>query len=563
MADRTPSGSTPTDSTANIAWREWDADVFADAAASSQLLLLVISPGWHPGLQTFEDTALSDPLVVQRLTSQGVIPLRVDADERPDLALRYGHPDEITTVVLGPQGEPLESLTQPEAGPLLKSLDAWQLRWRESGEELLAELEAESVLRRTGLGTARGELTPALLDIALERAEAASDLAGPERVRLWLYAHRRRADLDSERRARMAIQRRVDGGGFDLAVGAFRHCPDLGPLCVPRLAEDQGRWLSVLARIAAEDSEAHEWVLQAVSTTIDFVETELLNSSGGFAYAIDDTRVLAAPNAHLARGLLACGIVFDRREWRSRGRTAVDFLVRRMPAGQAGYYQTWDGGPRTLGLLSAQVATGQALLDTYEATGATDYLQAAQAIARLLDRQFQTPDGPLADVDARNESIGLLEEPRYPLLDNAEAAELLIRLGHLTHDDRYVDIAYAILGAVVGDLQTIDLEAACALARVADRLLSVEPEVKIISFSPPGEIDSLADPIHAEALRIALAAHTVQRLNPELDDVLITQLGVPAEHGGAHCFVSGDYGALLTHPDELLPAIERAISLPA
>lgn len=559
MAELTPFGASETQRLSDIRWRDWDRELYDDEGFAQRLRLLLIAPGWHPELVTLDATLFADPRVVGRLALE-LTPVRVASEERPDLATRYGEPGRVVVALLSPDGELLDRFTDPEADRLVETIDHWLARWRDEQDTVLAELEAERVLRQAARPAQRGELTPAVLDIVLDRANESDDLPDIERVRLWLYAHRRRADLESERRARRAIQRRVDGGSYDAASGGFRHCAH--PECAVRLAEDQGRWLLVLAGIAAEDSEAHEWVLQAVTQTVEFVDGELRNSSGAFRNRADSEQVLAASNATVARGLLACGIVFDRADWRSRGRTAVDFLVQRMRAGEAGFYHGWDGVPYTLGLLNDQVAAAQALLDAYESTGAIDYLYHAQTVARLLERQFQTAEDLLADTDPGTEPVGLLEEPRFSALDNAEAAELLIRLSHLTHDDRYVEMAYAILGAVVGGIETLDLEAACAVARVIDRLLSIEPEIKVIAFAPPGEIDSTADPLHAEALRLALAAHTVQRLHPEFDDVLAVQLGVPITTGGAVCFVWGEYGPLLTRPDELLPAIERAVEFP-
>jgi uncharacterized protein YyaL (SSP411 family) len=559
MAEATPFSTPPLGSAAGIPWREWDVDLFADPALAGRLRLLWIAPAWHPELAAFEERAFAGDRIHAQLSAH-VTPIRVDADEYPDVTLRYGRPDHPALALTSPDGEPLQRFADPDGEALAEAIAGWLERWREDHEEVLAELEAERVLRQAQRPVRRGDLTPALLDIALERAAEAPGLPGPERLRLWLYAHRRRGDVEAERRARMAIQRRIDGSGYDHAAGAFRHCAEPDPTCNVRLAEDQGRWLAVLARIAAEDSEAHEWVGDTVAATIDFVERELLNSSGAFTVTEHEARVLSSANAWLARGLLACGIVFDRSDWRSRGRTAVDFLVRRMTAGEAGYYHSWDGVPRTLGLLGAQVATAHALIDAYEVSGAADYLQHAQTVARLLVGRFQTAEGTIADADRDYDAVGLLDELRTPLLDQAEAAEFFIRLSHLTHDDRYVEASYAILGAVVGGLEGIDVEAASALARVADRLLSIEPEVKIIAFAPPGEVDSIADPLHAEALRLALAASTVQRLSPTYDDALIAQLGVPVTGGGALWFIAGEYGPLLTHPDELLPSIERALT---
>jgi uncharacterized protein YyaL (SSP411 family) len=544
---------------AEIPWREWDADHFQLAAATDRLVLLSIAPAWHPGSDLLDEGSYSDPRLIEAL-STSVVPIRVDAEERPDLAARYGGGGDVVVSLLTPEGEPIARLVEPEPDDLLAAVERALARWRDDRAAVEAELELARIERRATARPHRTDLTPALLDVALEVADEAPGPAEVERVRLWLYAHRRRADLASERRARAAIQRRVDGGGYDELGGGFHHCFDRG--CTVRLAEDQGRWLLALARIAAEDSEAHEWVSRVVEGPVRFVLDELLDATGGFHHSVDDERIFAASTATASRGLLACGVVFDRSDWRSRGRNGVDFLVQRMRAGEAGVYHAWDGVPWGLGILEDQVHAGLAFADAYEFTGEVDYLRHAQTIARLLLRQYQLAEGALADTDAADNGAGLLAEPVIPFRANAKAAELLLRLGHLTHDDRYPAAVYAILGAIAGGLDALDVEDVSIVARVTDRLLSVEPEVKVIAFAPPGEVDGVADPLHAEALRLALAAHTVQRLHPEYDSDLVAQLGVPVANAGAVCFVAGEYGPLLRYPDELLPAIERAIASP-
>jgi uncharacterized protein YyaL (SSP411 family) len=559
MPESTPFSSSLSFPTGDVAWREWNPELFEDPSIAEQLRLLVVAPAWHPDLHEFDRVLFNDSRLQEALAA-GVTPIRVDADERPDVARRYAEDGELGLALLSPGGAPLVRFRATIAPEVLEAIRHWQARWRDERDEVLAEIEAEQVVRLASIQAVPGELTPSALDLMLDRANEASEPAGPQQIALWLYADHRRADRDAERRARMAIQRRVDGEGFDHERGGFQR--DVGPdsASVVRLTEDQGHWLRVLARVAGEDGDAHEWARDAVVQTIDFVEAELLNSNGGFQQGADDQRVFATANAALARGLLACGVVFGRSDWRSRGQTAVDFLVRQMRAGEAGYHHGWDGVPYTLGLLVDQIATGQALLDAHEVTGSIDYLHHAQTIALLLERQFQTPNGMLADLDIAHEADGLLEEPRFDLLDQALAADLLIRLTHLTHDDRYVDSAYALLGAVAGAMEQADLEAGSAIARTIDRILSVEAEIKIVTAAPPGEYDGIADPLHTEALRLSLAAHTVQRLNPDFDDVLSGQLGLPMGPPGAYCFVLGGYGALLTRPDELLPAIERGLS---
>jgi len=543
----------------SIPWREWDKGLFRDPTIADQLRVLVISPSWNVRFTELLETTFTDARVVRYLNDD-VTPIQVDLEDRPDVALRYAENEQVTVALLTPDGSLLAKILEPSPEKLLVALDLWISRWGAERDEVLAELEAEQVVRNASLQPHRGDLTPALLEIALGREEPQNSIANFEQVRLWLYAHRRRSDYSARRNAFLALQRRVNGAGFDNVSGAFRHCPDIELASAPLLAEDQGRWLILLAGLAAADIDEYQWAREVASQTIDFVENELLISTGGFSYCASDSRIMTHSNAMLARGLIACGVVFDRVDWRSRGQTAVDFLLRYSWAAEAGFYRIWDGIPQTLGQLGDQVIAAQALLDGYELTGRASYLHHAQAVARLLEKKFRRSNGTLADIDKTNAMEGLLEESRFPLIENAEASELLIRLGHLTHDNRYVETAYSILEAVIGDFDAMDQENACALARVSDRLLSIEVEVKIIAVAPPGEVDSIADPLHKEALMLPLAASTIQRLNPDIDDDLVAQLGIPSQVAGAICCISGEYSRVLKHPDELLPAIEQALS---
>jgi len=548
-------------SASDIPWREWDSEVFEAAIASDRPVLLSLAAWWAPSSHRFDETVFSDDRVAFELASS-VVPLRVDIDERPDVAVRYGELNHPCIAILTPHGELMECLVDPKADDLLSAIEDAHSRWADNSTELVSEFEGLEAVRIGNPGLLRGDLTPALLDISLELTASVRDPVGPQTVALWLYARHRRSDLQAEVRARASIQRRVDGGGVDRESGEFRHCLDAGDDCDVGRAGVQGEWLQVLAGIAAEDSEAHAWAFDVVERVIAYLERRLLESTGGFRDSPGDDRSFSGANAAVARGLLACGVVFNRSDWRSRGRTAADFIIQRLRGGEAGVYHVWDGTPRQLGLLADQVASGQAFLDAYEVTGEADFLSQAQAQARLLERQFRNSDGVFQDLDVLHDSTALLVERRVPLLENASAAELMIRLGHLTHDDRYPDAAYAVLGALAGGvtMTAIDVEGVAALARVADRLLSVEPEVKVVSFSSPRARDSIADPLQGEALRLVLAAHTVQRLHPGFDDRLIEQLGVVAGTSGAFCFVAGEYGSLLTHADELLPAIERQLA---
>src|SRR3546814_12630020 len=109
------------------------------------------------------------------------------------------------------------------------------------------------------------------------------------------------------------------------------------------------------------------------------------------------------------------------------------------------------------------------------------------------------------------------------MAENTDMAEALTWLARLTHDERHLSLAQDTLGAFAHGLEGRGLTGV-NYARVVDRLLSAEPEFKIIAEHPAGEPDSVADPLHHAALRLRLPGRTVQRLDATADALLLDKL---------------------------------------
>ena len=72
-----------------IAWREWGDRPFDEARRSDKPILLSIVTFWSTSSYAMDEGAFSDQRVIDLLGEQFVA-VRVDADERPDVAERYG-----------------------------------------------------------------------------------------------------------------------------------------------------------------------------------------------------------------------------------------------------------------------------------------------------------------------------------------------------------------------------------------------------------------------------------------------------------------------------------------
>ncbi|MFA7248234.1 MAG: DUF255 domain-containing protein [Dehalococcoidia bacterium] len=601
---------------ADVPWQEWGPEAFARARREDLPALLSISGTWCHWCHVMDETTYSDQRVID-LIARRFLPIRVDTDERPDVNARYNAGGWPTTAFLTPDGDVITSATYLDPEQMLEALHGVQESWLVRRDGLTREIEAARATRAAERAAAAGRrtagmLTPSILDVALEVLDAAYDAANggfregaadsravaPETrallrfphsdaLRLWRYAHHRRGTPGVLDRAAFVLDRMIAGGLYDAIDGGFyRYAtrPDWSRPHVEKLAADQGALLLAIAEIAISSEEARDRLTDAAERTVTYIGRTLVNSLGGILHSQDaderyaaldaearaaaippavDRRVFTASCAIAARGLIACGVAWDRRDWTERGLRAVDFLAAHMRGGEAGMYHVWDGGAGGLGLLADQAHAMLAFLHAYEVTGLESYLDAARALARALERGWREPGRGFWDTAEGHDVTALLEEPVMPIAENVAAAEAFLWLGRLTHDERHLQTALETLGAFATGLEAHGL-AIADFARVVDRLLTAEPELKIVSEWPAGEPDRVADPLFREALRLPLAARTVQRLSYPQDDLLMRQLGLPLDRTRvAYVCVGSVCSAPVTQPEALRNAVEQAAAAPA
>jgi len=501
-------------------WHEWDGEAFSLARDSARPILLVVARS-EDALDSPLDAALADPRLAV-LAGTRFVAVRVDAGERPDVAARYGPAPAI--LALTPDGEPFDRATPgPEAA--LTLVTSALARWDGDRADVLSEAETARITRAAASAAASyrrptAVLTPAVLDITLEALGEADEARDPdaetsEAARLWRYAHHRRRTPGAIDRAQA------------LARAALRRAAQPAAAC---RAGDLGDALLAVAELAREDSVFAEASREEAEEAVAFLDAALGVSAGGFRHALPPAGapVFAGACARAARGVIEAGAAFGRQDWTARGLRAIEFIAYRMRAGEAGVYHAWDGDARGLGLLDDQVQTLLALLAAYEVSGASSYFEHARHLARTLERGWWERGHGFLDTAAGHDETGLLAEPLIPFSSNVAAAEACLWLARLTHDDRFMDLATETLAVVSPGFEARGA-AAASFARVVDRVLTAEPEVKVIAEFPAGEPDRVVDPLHQAALRLPAAARTVQRLSLATDIELMHNLGLPGD----------------------------------
>ena len=86
-----------------IVWLPWSAVSFARARTERKPVLLSIAPTWCRNSVEMDRSSFADPDVVARVGLR-YVPIRVDADRRPDICERYSLGGWPTTAFLTPDG---------------------------------------------------------------------------------------------------------------------------------------------------------------------------------------------------------------------------------------------------------------------------------------------------------------------------------------------------------------------------------------------------------------------------------------------------------------------------
>jgi uncharacterized protein len=174
-----------------IDWQPWSDGVFARAQEEHRFVLLDLGTSWCHWCHVMERITYEDPKVIELIRAR-YLPVRVDADARPDLANRYEDYGWPATIVLGPdRGEivkrqgyipprPMASLLQaiiddPTPGPsvlpepALTSSDETELRpeTRERFRQVLIESYDQ---RQAGWGTSHKFLPWDVIEYCLAEA---------------------------------------------------------------------------------------------------------------------------------------------------------------------------------------------------------------------------------------------------------------------------------------------------------------------------------------------------------------------------------------------------------
>jgi uncharacterized protein YyaL (SSP411 family) len=463
----TPAGPGPTADAPSIPWLEWSADAFARAGAERKPVLLNIGAPWCHGCAVMARTTYADPAIVA-LVNERTIPVRVDADRRPDINERYNLDGWPTTSLLTPSGEMLTGSTYvtPDVMPrmIAEAADALASRF----DELMARAAQAAALRRVPAPSARYEPDRAAPDWVLARIVEEYDrehggfgtggkFLQPAALRFALIRYRTTGDPAMAALLSRTLDAMTTAGIFDAVDGGFYRyaaARDWSRPHTEKMLEDQAALVSLLVD-AGQALERPAYVDRA-RDAIAYVQRTLSDRQrGGFFasqgadedyYAVSasiretldppvvDRTLFTDLNAQGAATWLYAGAALDDAGLGRHALASIErvLLATYRPGHGVAHFVTDAAEVR--GLLTDQVHAAAALIDLDEATANDTYGMLAEELMRTAlrtlwdDTRGAFRDRPLDTPDA----IGLLADPVFPLALNCLAARVLVRLAART-----------------------------------------------------------------------------------------------------------------------------------
>jgi uncharacterized protein len=508
-----------------IDWLDWHTDVFRRAEAERRIVLLALGAAWCPWTRRMDETCYRDREVVA-LVVRSFVPVRVDADRRPDIADRYHCGGWPTTAFLTPDGHVLSAGTYVPPERMTKLLRQVAEAYGARGDDRRGDPSHGRHAREPAPSPPAAEPDAAAVDWACDRMRETYDLEHggfgtspkvpqPHALLLALDQVRVRPQADLQEVVTGTLDAMAFGPLYDeVSGGFFRYAdgPDWSNPHHEKLSSVNAAMLRVYleawARFARDrDRDRALDIMRYVSVTLSDPEEGgfFASQSADPAYytataegrrtsqapAVDRTLFTDANGLMVASWLRAAELFANDglRDVAIRSLERVILATYRPGHGVAHYAECAPCGEEARlvrrgerepmrGLLADQVATTEALLETHAATGNGLYVELAEELMRYALRVLWD-DQAGGFFDRRPEDtgdIGRLGWRLKPLVLNCDAARVLIRLARSSGEHEFADRAREILRVLAPVYREHDLDgAAYGLAVSAFRAAGALP----------------------------------------------------------------------------------------
>jgi uncharacterized protein YyaL (SSP411 family) len=457
-----------------VAWEPWGEAAFARARTDRKVVLLSIGATWCHWCHEMDRTSYADSEVVS-LINDRFVAVRVDADERPDIAERYNLGGWPTTAFLTAEGDVLGGGTFVPVERMRGVLARLAEGFEEAGQPPNREPRTTS---RDPRGLDAAALTEAVF-ASFDPIhggfgiEPKFPLTAPVQLALDLWQNTHDARYEAVAISTLdamgwgPLYDGVDGGFFRYATTRDWQLPHHEKLLdtnasllrlylnagvalqLPRFTERAADTLRYIQNTLADPVDG-AWRSSQMADPAYYGVSTALERSNLSSPAVSD-RIYADAAAAMVSSALHAARVFEDEGLRA-------FAVKSLERVLLGCYKPgsgvahWSGGQsRARGLLADQVAMATACLDTFDVTGNVVYEMMAEELAHFTLRvMWDDHAGGFFDRehDAADDEIGLLRQGLKPFVVNCDAAGMLRRVAASSGDHEFAVRAERTLAAM-------------------------------------------------------------------------------------------------------------------
>jgi uncharacterized protein YyaL (SSP411 family) len=443
----------------SVGWLPWGTAAFARARDEGKPLLLSLSVPWSAACREMDRTCYDDGEIADEI-NRWFVPVRVDADRRPDVADRYDLGGLPSTVFLTSDGEIIGGGTFVPAARLRDALVQLRTQWRGNSQLPTSNSQLPTSNSQTADGVnSRELLRPDITELTasvfahFDREHGGFGTApkfpliAPLRLALDLYRETHDPGMAD------CVTRTLDamgwGGLYDEADGGFHRCATNADWTAPQA----GKLLSTNAAMldlyleAGATLENERWLARAADL-VEFIQGTLAFGPGdGWRASTDsDATRFSDANAITVSSLLRASRVFGDDALLQLALQSLETVVLSTYRPGQGLAHC-AGGVR--GLLTDHVAAISAHLDAWDRTGNIVYSMMAEELAGYIERVMRTESarGFLDRAPGLDDDMGLLAHPVRPFDLNCEAAIVLHRLAAVNPDGGFAALAADALAA--------------------------------------------------------------------------------------------------------------------
>jgi uncharacterized protein YyaL (SSP411 family) len=486
----------------DVAWLPWNGRAFARARTERKPVLLSISVPWCRWCREMDRTSYADPSIATMINER-FIPIRVDADERPDIGERYNLGGWPTTAFLTPDGTILGGGTfvpvERMAGALAQVVDAFEAHATQ-GDRASAGVAAPRVSDSTPIGI-EGLSAHVFTTFDEEHggfgAGAKFPLTAPSHLALDLFAATHDPRYETIAVATLdgmgwrGLYDEVDGGFFRYATTRDWQLPQTEKMlesnaALLRLYLDAGDALGI-ARFTERGADTLRYIQTWLADPVDGAWSGSQQADDRYyaGRSVEERRASPAPavagtiyadwNGAMVSAALQAARTFADDGLRDFALTSLErvLLACYKPGAGVAHYFTGDApgsragiaaagsgerrhtpGP-VRGLLADQIAMASAALDAFDTTGNVVYEMMAEELGQYAIRvMWDERDGGFFDraVDdgeaGQDDQVGLMRERLQPFALNCDASRMLRRLAAASGDQEFTRVADLALAAM-------------------------------------------------------------------------------------------------------------------